>query len=194
MSILRYHNFAHYPEVLLLYTVSSFSKEAKCDLCPDTTWRPPGLLRGCSTLPPAPHLDGQSDCGLRQCHVSVGKTETTMPKHTAKWRLLHRRKSLKLCISVTLALHPLTISNPRCTSAEKIPDINVKLLFLLCLLLWCYPTFLSHFSHSHPAMPSPQFPLCPLHTGIWKWACSDHVNPHCSVKGVKLFHLWDAVK
>lgn len=25
-------------------TVSSFSKEVKCGLCPDAPWRPPGLL------------------------------------------------------------------------------------------------------------------------------------------------------
>lgn len=64
----------------LLCSVLSFSKEAECDLCPDVTRRPPGLLQGRGALPSAPHLDGQSDCGLRQRHVPVGEAETAVPK------------------------------------------------------------------------------------------------------------------
>lgn len=93
--------------------VSSFSKEVKRGLCPDAAWRPPGLLRGCSALPPAPHLDGQGDRGLCQRHVSVGETETAMPKHRPERRLLHRREGLNLCIQlVPFTTPPLTPPHP----------------------------------------------------------------------------------
>lgn len=97
-------------------SVSSSSKEAKCDLFPDSTRRPPGLLRGCSALPPAPHLDGQSDCGLCQCHVPVGETETAMPKWPPEWELLRWGESVNLwllCLSHSLSFtfSPPTLSN-----------------------------------------------------------------------------------
>lgn len=92
---------AHCAEALSPCVVSSCSKKAERGLCPDAARRPPGLLRGSGALPPAPHLDGQSDCGVRQLHVSVGETETAVSKHTHKRKLLHRGQSLNLCSSLS---------------------------------------------------------------------------------------------
>lgn len=83
-------------KLICVCAVSSFSKEVQRGVCPDAARGPPGLLRGGSALPSAPHLDGQGDRGLRQRHVSVGEAETAMPKHRPEPRPLHRREGLDL--------------------------------------------------------------------------------------------------
>lgn len=118
-------------------TMLSFSKEVKCGLCPDAAWRPPGLLRGCSALPSASHLDGQGDRGLRQRHVSVGETETAMPKHKPEQRLLHRREGLNLCIQL-VRHHPPHPQPPADPAPRRHLKQTLNCAFLSCLLLWCW--------------------------------------------------------
>lgn len=121
--------------------MSLFSKEAECDLCPDATRRPPGLLWGSSALPPAAHLDGQSDRGIRQRHVPVGETEATVPKWPTEWELLHRGESLNLC--------PTPLSQHRGDTWTK-----PKLLFL--------SAFSSGAAHHPPSLPHSSRPSPPF--------------------------------
>ena len=141
--------------------MSSLSKDAQCDLLPDATRRPPGLLRGRSALPSAPHLDGQSDCGLRQRSVPVGETETAVPKCTPQWELLRGGKSLNLWpLSLSFTPppppppppSPLTLLSHHCPSTEETPELNLKLFFS------AFSSGATHLSRpTHVSTPSPRF-------------------------------------
>lgn len=165
--------------------MSSFSKEAKCDLCPDAPRRPPGLLRGRSALPPAPHLDGQSDRGLRQFHVPVGETETAMPKCTPEWNLLHRGKSLNLCISLALP-HPSDPLLHYCSSTEETPEPKPW----TALSSLPSPLTLLNSPDPHVSMTSPQFSFVITITLLYNmWRNKNNWLPLCSFSISRNFEI-----